>query len=370
MDFKNKKNEFYIRMFNVSKSFGENKVLEDFNLNVKKGEFLTILGPSGCGKTTTLNLLAGFLSLDKGEIWIDDKNVSQLPSNKRNISMVFQNYALFPHMTVYDNIAFGLKVRKVGKNIIYNKVLDMLTLVGLDFNLFKDRYPHQLSGGEQQRISLARALIIEPKVLLLDEPLSNLDAKLRNEMRVEIKKIHDKTGVTIIYVTHDQEEALSISTNIILLNEGKNMQMGSPQQIYSNPKSMFVADFIGNSNFLKGKVSKILDDEATIKLSEGIEVNTFLQDFMKENIQVTIIIRDENIIIYKNKMTGKNVFKGKVKDNLYLGSFQRTYVQFDELKLSIYHKYEQSEKIYVKGETIFFKLDMQYLLVLPGEFKS
>ncbi|MFC1804074.1 ABC transporter ATP-binding protein, partial [Thermoproteota archaeon] len=254
MELKSYNNDFHIRMINVSKSFGENKVLENFNLNVEKGNFLTILGPSGCGKTTTLNLLAGFLSLDEGEIWIDDKNVSQLPSNKRNISMVFQNYALFPHMTVYDNVAFGLKLRKVDENIIKNRVIDMLNLVGLDFDTYKDRYPHQLSGGEQQRVSFARALIIEPKVLLLDEPLSNLDAKLRNNMRVEIKKIHEKTGVTIIYVTHDQEEALSISSNIVVLNKGKNVQMGSPEQIFCNPKSTFVADFIGNSNFLKGKV--------------------------------------------------------------------------------------------------------------------
>jgi len=356
-------------MVNISKSFGENKVLENFNISVEKGEFLTILGPSGCGKTTTLNILAGFLFPDKGEIWIGDREVSRIPSHKRNLAMVFQNYALFPHMNVYDNISFGLKIRKVSKDIIYKKVFDMLNLVGLDFETYKERYPHQLSGGEQQRVSLARALIIEPEVLLLDEPLSNLDAKLRNNMRAEIKKIMEDIGTTTIYVTHDQEEALALSNKIALLYKGKIAQIDSPQQIYSNPESEFVADFIGHSNFIQGKVSDIIDHDAIIQIYESLNINTDLRDFMKKNMQVTLIIRDENITLSENKIIGENVFEGEVESSLYLGPFQRTYVRVGDLNLSIYHKQDQFGRLPRRGESIFVQLERHYLMALPGEVK-
>jgi len=360
-------NNVHIRMVNISKSFGENKVLENFFINVEKGEFLTILGPSGCGKTTTLNLLAGFLFPDSGEIWIGDREVSRIPSHKRNLAMVFQNFALFPHMNVYENVSFGLKIRKVSNDIIYKKVENMLNLVGLDFETYKDRYSHQLSGGEQQRVSLARALVIEPEVLLLDEPLSNLDAKLRNNMRVEIKKIQEDIGTTTIYVTHDQEEALALSNKIALLHEGKISQIGSPPQIYSNPKSKFVADFIGHSNFIQGTVSEIADDEVIIQIYEGLKIHTDLRDFMKKNREVTLIIRDENIMISENKIIGENVFKGEVESSLYLGPFQRTYVRIGDLYLSIFHKLDKFGRLPRRGDSIFVQLERHQLMALPGE---
>jgi len=358
---------FHIRMINISKSFDKNKVLENFNLNIKKGEFITILGPSGCGKTTTLNLLAGFIFSEKGEIWIGDNEVSNIPSHKRGASMVFQNYALFPHMTVYDNVAFGLKIRKLSKNIIVKKVDELLTLVGLEFIKYKDRYPHQLSGGEQQRISLARALVIDPEILLLDEPLSNLDAKLRNNMRVEIKNIQEKLGITTIYVTHDQEEALALSDRIALLNNGEIEQIATPKQIYNSPNSKFVADFIGHSNFIIGKISEILQDKAIIKIFDNLDIHTDLSSFMKKNKQVTLIIRDENIVISNNKIIGENVFEGEVDSSLYLGPFQRIYVRVGEVTLTVYCKAEQLRKTPIKGESIFVQLERNQLMILPGE---
>ncbi|OLE36468.1 MAG: spermidine/putrescine ABC transporter ATP-binding protein [Candidatus Rokubacteria bacterium 13_1_20CM_2_70_7] len=232
--------------FRLSKHFGAKNVLDDFALEVRGGEFVTFLGPSGCGKSTALNLLAGLLAPSAGEIWLEDQRIDALPPERRGFGMVFQNYALFPHLSVFDNVAFGLDVRRLPRTDIAERVRRMLELVRLEG--LAARYPGQLSGGQQQRVAIARALVIEPRVLLLDEPLSNLDAKLRLEMRAEIKRLHGGLGLTSIYVTHDQTEALSLSDRIVVMREGRVMQVGTPAEIHDRPQNLFVADFVGYRN--------------------------------------------------------------------------------------------------------------------------
>jgi len=234
--------------FRLSKHFGAKNVLDDFALEVRGGEFVTFLGPSGCGKSTALNLLAGLLAPSAGEIWLDDQRLDPLPPERRGFGMVFQNYALFPHLSVFDNVGFGLDVRRVSRAEVDERVRRMLALVKLEG--FEARYPAQLSGGQQQRVAIARALVIEPRVLLLDEPLSNLDAKLRLEMRAEIKRLHQGLGLTSIYVTHDQAEALSLSDRIVVMREGRVMQVGAPADIHDRPRNLFVADFVGYRNVI------------------------------------------------------------------------------------------------------------------------
>jgi putative spermidine/putrescine transport system ATP-binding protein len=239
--------------FRLSKHFGAKNVLDDFALEVRGGEFVTFLGPSGCGKSTALNLLAGLLVPSRGAIWLEDRRIDRLPPERRGFGMVFQNYALFPHLTVFANVAFGLDVRRVAPTEVAERVRRMLALVKLDG--LDARYPAQLSGGQQQRVAIARALVIEPRVLLLDEPLSNLDAKLRLEMRAEIKRLHAGLGLTSIYVTHDQAEALSLSDRIVVMREGRAMQVGTPAEIHDRPENLFVADFVGYRNVFPVKVT-------------------------------------------------------------------------------------------------------------------
>ncbi len=239
-----------IELKNISKSFGEEDILENFSVEIARHEFVTILGPSGCGKTTMLRLIGGFETPDNGQILFDGEDITNLPPYKRRLNTVFQKYALFPHMNVFDNVAFGLTIKKIDKNIIKEKVSEVLKLVNLSG--FEKRNIDSLSGGQQQRIAIARALVNEPEVLLLDEPLGALDLKLRQEMQLELKKIQKKLGITFIYVTHDQEEALTMSDEIIVMNNGKIQQKGTPIDIYNEPENAFVASFIGESNIIDG----------------------------------------------------------------------------------------------------------------------
>ena len=247
-----------IKLDGISKIYIDPKTKKDFyavnkvSLDIEPGSFVTLLGPSGCGKTTTLRMIAGFESPDEGGIWLGGEKIDELTPDKRDTAMVFQSYALLPHYNIFDNVAYGLKLRKLPKDVIKQKVTDILELVGLSG--MEARMTNQLSGGQQQRVALARALVVEPGVLLFDEPLSNLDAKLRVSMRTEIRRIQQKAGITAVYVTHDQSEAMSISDKIIIMNAGKIAQMGTPHEIYYHPVSEFVADFIGDANFLKGKM--------------------------------------------------------------------------------------------------------------------
>lgn len=239
-----------VNLVNISKSFDNQMVLDDLNLYIRENEFLTLLGPSGCGKTTTLRILGGFETPDKGQVIFEGRDITNLPPNKRNLNTVFQKYALFPHMTIAENIAFGLKISGKSKSYINDKIKYALKLVNLDG--FENRMPDSLSGGQQQRIAIARAIVNEPKVLLLDEPLGALDLKLRQDMQYELIRLKNELGITFIYVTHDQEEALTMSDTIVVMNQGYIQQMGSPEQIYNEPENAFVADFIGESNIVDG----------------------------------------------------------------------------------------------------------------------
>lgn len=286
------KSENIIELKHISKVYSDNgfKAVDDFNLEVKRGEFVTFLGPSGCGKTTTLRMIAGFELPTDGQILLNGEDISQLPANKRPINTVFQRYALFPHMNIYENIAFGLKLKKLPKEEIRKKVKHVLDMVDLEG--FEDRKISTLSGGQQQRIAIARALVNEPEILMLDEPLGALDLKMRKEMQIELKNMHDQLGITFIYVTHDQEEALTMSDKIVVLSEGKIQQIGTPEDIYNEPKNAFVADFIGESNIFKG----IMTGHMKVRFCGGEFVG---MDDVPEGTLVDVVIRPEDVIITK-----------------------------------------------------------------------
>lgn len=279
-----------VKLENIVKTFGETVALKGIDLHIKAGELFTLLGPSGCGKSTTLRIIAGLDFPDSGTIYFGDQEVTYLPSSKRGAVLVFQNYALWPHMTVFDNVAYGLKLRKLPKDEIKKKVEWALELIKLEG--FADRYPTQLSGGQQQRVAIARALVVEPKVLLLDEPLSNLDAKLRLEMRSEIRRIQRELGITVIYVTHDQEEAMAISDRIAVMNVGTVEQVGTPKEIYETPKTEFVASFMGKTNVIPAKVVERNGDRVSIEF-EDIRLDGLY--YTGESDDVVVVIRPERI---------------------------------------------------------------------------
>ena len=282
-----------ISLQGISKTYEDNTVLDGLNLDIKKNEFLTLLGPSGCGKTTTLKIIAGFEYADDGKVLFENKDMNNIPPYERAVNTVFQKYALFPHMNIYENIAFGLKIKKMPKDDIDRKVKEMLKLVALEG--FEKRSVDSLSGGQQQRIAIARALVNEPKVLLLDEPLGALDLKLRQEMQTELKKIQQKLGITFIFVTHDQEEALTMSDTIVVMNKGKIQQMGTPEDIYNEPENAFVARFIGESNIFDG----IMHDDYKVEFC-GKNFDCVDKGFDKDE-NIDVVIRPEDI-----KMTAAN----------------------------------------------------------------
>ncbi len=307
-------------MEKIVKKFGKVLAVSDFNLEIDDGEFVTFLGPSGCGKTTTLRMIAGFEDPTEGRITIGERVVFShadginIPPEERNIGMVFQNYAVWPHMTVFNNVAYPLKIRGLSHEKIKEKVMEALSIVRLEG--FEKRYPWQMSGGQQQRVAFARALVYSPEVLLLDEPLSNLDAKLREEMRFETQEIQRKTNITVVYVTHDQAEAMVMSDRIVVMKEGKIQQIGPPMEIYEAPANEFVADFIGLSNFIKGEVLDQGEGNATVKLIELEEapVVTFPVRKRANKRDVLVVVRPEDIVI-----TEEGSVKGVVDKVVYLG---------------------------------------------------
>jgi spermidine/putrescine transport system ATP-binding protein len=314
-----------VAVSNVSKSFGTFSALKDVSLDIHKGEFFSLLGPSGCGKTTLLRAIAGFEDPDSGLISIDGTDVSGLPPDKRRCNTVFQSYALFPHLSVFENVAFPLRIKKTPSRLIKELVMKYLSLVQLESHAGKK--PSQLSGGQKQRVAIARALINEPSVLLLDEPLSALDAKLRQHMLMELDAIHDKVGITFIYVTHDQQEALSVSDRIAVMNAGKVLQVGSPQQIYENPVTEFVARFIGEANVFTGVV---LSRTGTLNVMEAESFEPLLVDDetpVDVGDRIIVTIRPEKIRISDDKPVGKdlNIEHGVVEEPVYSG-FQTKYV--------------------------------------------
>ena len=348
--------EHISKIYNDPKTGKEFYAVQDTKLDIEPGTFVTLLGPSGCGKTTTLRMIAGFESPDEGEIYLGDEAINSLTPNKRDTAMVFQSYALLPHYNVFDNVAYGLKIRKVPKEEIRERVLNILKLVEMDG--MESRMTNQLSGGQQQRVALARALVIEPSVLLFDEPLSNLDAKLRVTMRTEIRKIQQKVGITAIYVTHDQSEAMSISDKIIIMSKGKVEQIGTPREIYYHPKSRFVADFIGEANFLKAKVKSVNGEKAVIDvIGEEIEVNNYGEKVAGE--EASLVLRPEAVVLSE-----KGLLEGTVTLSTFMGSYQYYQVMVGDMEIQITDYNPVNRRIYEVGEKAYLDFDPHGVYIL------
>ena len=312
-----------VRFENVQKSYdGEILVIKDLNLNMERGEFLTMLGPSGSGKTTCLMMLAGFEPATHGEIYLDNQPINSVPPHKRGIGMVFQNYALFPHMTIGENLAFPLEVRKMGKSDRDAKVKQALDMVQL--GAFADRRPSQLSGGQQQRVAVARALVFDPEVVLMDEPLGALDKNLREQMQYEIKHIHERLGVTILYVTHDQSEALTMSNRVAVFDDGIIQQLAPPAVLYEEPENAFVADFIGDNNCLLGEVISENGDHCLVKTNDGSKIKAKNVNIAGVGKRSTLSIRPERVIVNPDAGHTANVFEAKAVELIYLGDHIRT----------------------------------------------
>ena len=330
--------EHIINIQHLSKSFGDKKVLDDISLYVNRGEFITLLGPSGCGKTTLLRMIAGFLQPDEGVILMDGKDIAGTPPHLRPLNTVFQRYALFPHLDVYDNIAFGLKLRKTPQDEIDKRVRRVLKLVAMSD--YEDRDVETLSGGQQQRIAIARAIVNQPKVLLLDEPLAALDLKMRKDMQIELKEMHRKLGITFIYVTHDQEEALTLSDTIVVMNEGKIQQIGTPVDIYNEPVNCFVADFIGESNILKGRMMR---DRRVAFIKHEFDC---VDEGFGEDVPVDVVVRSEDI--YFTTDPAKCQFKAKVNSCTFKGVHYEMWVDTDtgyELMIQDYDPYPVGSEV-------------------------
>lgn len=351
-----------VRLEHISKIYKDPKTGKDFYavkdtaLDIEPGTFVTLLGPSGCGKTTTLRMIAGFESPDEGEIYLGGEAINSLTPNKRDTAMVFQSYALLPHYNVFDNVAYGLKIRKLPKEEIRERVMDILKLVEMEG--MESRMTNQLSGGQQQRVALARALVLEPGVLLFDEPLSNLDAKLRVTMRTEIRKIQQKVGITAIYVTHDQSEAMSISDKIIIMSNGKVEQIGSPREIYYHPASKFVADFIGEANFLKAEVLTANEEKAMIGVAgRNFEVNNFAG--AKPGGEATLVIRPEGALLAE-----QGLLEGLVTLSTFMGAYQYYQVMVGDVEIQITDYNPVNRRIYEVGEKAFLDFDPRGVYIL------
>ncbi|MGV2802784.1 polyamine ABC transporter ATP-binding protein [Clostridium perfringens] len=340
-----------IELKGITKSYGKDTILDNLSLNIKKNEFLTLLGPSGCGKTTTLKIIAGFETADSGQVVFENNIINDIPPYERQLNTVFQKYALFPHMNVYENIAFGLKLKKMPKDVIDQKVKEMLKLVALEG--YENRDIEALSGGQQQRVAIARALVNEPKVLLLDEPLGALDMKLRKGMQIELKRIQQKLGITFIFVTHDQEEALTMSDTIVVMNKGEIQQMGSPEDIYNEPANSFVAKFIGESNIVDGIM---LDD---FKVEFGERIFDCVDKGFEKNEAIEVVIRPEDfeMVKYENGM-----LKGTVTSVIFKGVHYEIEVK-DENHTWILHNTKHAEI----GSKIGLSLDPESIHIMKKE---
>ena len=351
-----------VRLEHISKIYQDPKTGKDFyavkdtSLEIEPGSFVTLLGPSGCGKTTTLRMIAGFESPDEGEIFLGGEAINALTPNKRDTAMVFQSYALLPHYNIFDNVAYGLKLRKMDKATIKEKVIKILKLVGLEG--MEARMTNQLSGGQQQRVALARALVLEPGVLLFDEPLSNLDAKLRVTMRTEIRRIQQEAGITAIYVTHAQSEAMALSDKIIIMEKGVVAQIGTPQEIYYHPASEFVADFIGEANFLKGKLSD-KNGDAGIVTVEGHPVPVVGVADQADGKECTLVLRPESAVLAES-----GVLPCKVIVSCFMGSYQNYHVMVGDTLVKITDYNPRNKKVYAVGDTAWVAFEKENVHVL------
>jgi len=350
----------YLEIKNLTKKFGDFTAVEDINLTVEKGEMVALLGASGCGKTTILRMIAGFLEPNSGTITINGKVVNRTPPHKRNVGILFQNYALFPHMTVFNNVAFSLKLKKLGKKEIRQRVAEILKLVELEEK--EDRYPRQLSGGQQQRVALARALVMEPEVLLLDEPLSNLDAKLRHDMQGEIKRIQKELGLTTIIVTHDQEEAVSLANRVVIMNAGHILQKGEPTEVFNHPSERFVADFMGFSNFIEGTVAEVSGGELQVDVGGGYLLslaNAGVPQPCCKGDRIEMTIRPEKVLISGTKQEGYH--KGTILNSTYKGLDTLLDIQTD-FGAEIHANITEND-IPKEGEAVYFAFPSDKVII-------
>ncbi len=360
--------DIFIKFDHVKKSYdGRTFVVKDLNLEIFRGEFLTMLGPSGSGKSTCLMMLSGFDDLTGGAILVSGRPIQNTPSHKRNIGMVFQNYALFPHMTIAQNLAYPLKFRVLNRLEAQNRVDEFLALVRLE--KFAHRYPAQLSGGQQQRVALARALIYKPDLVLMDEPLGALDKNLRGQMQYEIKKLHQLLGFTAIYVTHDQSEALTMSDRVLVFNEGVVQQLADTKTIYNQPKNKFVANFIGENNQISAVVETQLNTRVLAKVGEEISLFAFAPNYYPQGKRVELFIRPENLLILNDKNShaeNDNIIKVTIKRIIFIGDHLRIYTEFlSDYMLVIKHHYNQREYLSI-GDEITLGFSFEYCIALSA----
>ena len=350
-----------LRLENLVIKYGKVAALDHLSLRIRDGELVTLLGPSGCGKTTTLRSVSGFLKPEGGEIFIGERRITDIPPEKRGIGLVFQNYALWPHMTVFQNLAFGLEMRKLPAEEIKKKVKTVLGAVQLEG--FEDRYPRQLSGGQQQRIALARAIVLEPDILLLDEPLSNLDALLREQMRFEIAQIHKRLGITTLYVTHDQTEAMVISDRIVILSNGRIMQDAKPADIYLRPANKFVAGFMGTTSFMEGVVTSVQGDRIEIKTTDGLSLAGHGKG-LTVGAKASAAVRPETLEILASEAKGENSFTAKVERSYFTGEI----VDY-QLRLGNFFIRAKCDtrRIYGQGDSLGVRIDPERLPIVAED---
>lgn len=310
--------EVILELNQIEKSFGDTKVLKGISLSIEKGEFITFLGPSGCGKTTTLRIISGLETPDEGRVLLNGEDVTDMAPEKRDVNTVFQNYALFPHMNVYDNVAYGLKIKKVKKPEIKKRVEEVLSMVQLTG--FEKRMPSEMSGGQKQRVAIARSIVNNPQVLLLDEPLGALDLQLRRQMQVELKKLQKRLGITFIYITHDQEEAINMSSRIVVMRDGVFEQIGSPEQVYNNPKTSYVAGFVGNANIIRGLVDTVGEKQMSVRIGHD-QVILNREEGVCPGEKATIAVRSENILLKKQQ--DQNGLSAVIEEKTFAGGMLR-----------------------------------------------
>lgn len=355
-------NKVLVRLDNVSKRFDEKYIIKNLTLDVYEGEFLTLLGSSGCGKTTILRMISGLENVTEGKVYIDEKDVTNVDPTKREVNTIFQNFALFPHMTTWDNISFGLRMKKLPADEIEKRVKKVIKLVKLEG--FEDRLPSQLSGGQQQRVAIARGIVMNPKVLLLDESLCSLDLKLKRKMQLELKKIQKQSGITFIYVTHDQDEALTMSDRIVIIEKGKIEQNDTPQNIYRTPKTVFAADFIGESNIIPSTIKNVKEDTIEVITNEDKIIFSFpREENDKKDDKINLLIRPENIKLSRNEL--KDGIKGVIKDVVYDGSVTKLYIDTEgdlNLKVNTNGNVDFKEE-----EEINIKLDEDFVVPIRGD---
>lgn len=355
-----------VKVEDVWMTFGKVEALRGVNLEVAEGELVTLLGPSGCGKTTLLRVISGLYRPTRGRVYFDSEDVTEKNPWERNVGLVFQDYALWPHLKVYDNIAYGLRLRKIPKDEIDERVHRVASLLGIEDLL--DRYPHQLSGGQQQRVALARAVVINPSVLLLDEPLSNLDAKIRINVRTEIRKLQKELKITSIYVTHDQEEALVISDRIAVMNKGFIEQVGSPLDIYYRPRTLFVADFVGQVNIVKGKVAEVAPDTGELVVESeigGLRVSA--DEKASKGEEVYLVFRPENVEILRAPRGGSaGLLEGRVDSVQFLGSLLRVDVEVGGKRIRAEIHNPARAGLFSPGEKVYLRVDPGNIRVLKG----